>query len=38
MYDELPLTYRDMLSGLAEQRLPQVEEYRLNPIRLPSLS
>ncbi|GGX29453.1 class I SAM-dependent methyltransferase [Streptomyces lomondensis] len=35
MYDELPTTYREMLSGLAEQRLPQVEEYRLTLVQLP---
>lgn len=35
MYDELPTAYREMLSGLAEQRLPQVEEYRLTLIQLP---
>lgn len=34
MYDELPPAYQDMLSGLATQRLPQVEEYRLNLVRL----
>ncbi|MEU0390256.1 class I SAM-dependent methyltransferase [Streptomyces chartreusis] len=35
LHDELPASYRQMLSGLAVQRLPQVEEYRLNLIRLP---
>jgi O-methyltransferase involved in polyketide biosynthesis len=35
MYDELPAAYQEMLTGLAEQRLPQVEEYRLNLVRLP---
>ncbi|MFI6012281.1 class I SAM-dependent methyltransferase [Streptomyces sp. NPDC051243] len=35
MHDKLPAAYREMLSGLAAQRLPQVEEYRLNLIRLP---
>ncbi|MGW0840723.1 class I SAM-dependent methyltransferase [Streptomyces sp. NPDC002787] len=35
MHDELPAAYREMLSGLAAQRLPQVEDYRLNLIRLP---
>ncbi|WP_260459775.1 class I SAM-dependent methyltransferase [Streptomyces sp. WAC04114] len=35
MYDELPAAYREMLAGLAEQRLPQVEEYRLNLVQLP---
>ncbi|TXS70145.1 hypothetical protein EAO69_25185 [Streptomyces sp. me109] len=35
MYDELPAPYREMLAGLAAQRLPQVEEYRLNLVQLP---
>lgn len=35
MYEQLPVTYQDMLSRLAEQGLPQVEEYRLNLVRLP---
>ena len=35
MYEKLPATYQDMLSRLAEQRLPQVEEYRLSLVRLP---
>lgn len=35
MHQELPPAYQDMLAGLAEQRLPQVEEYRLNLLRLP---
>ncbi|WP_246203462.1 class I SAM-dependent methyltransferase [Streptomyces tailanensis] len=35
LHDRLPVAYREMLSGLAEQRLPQVEEYRLNLVQLP---
>ncbi|MER7408541.1 class I SAM-dependent methyltransferase [Streptomyces sp. NPDC000070] len=35
MYDELPAATQEMLSGLAAQQLPQVEEYRLSLIRLP---
>ncbi|RAJ67189.1 O-methyltransferase involved in polyketide biosynthesis [Streptomyces sp. Amel2xB2] len=35
MYEQLPAAYREMLDGLAEQRLPQVEEYRLCLVRLP---
>ncbi|WP_409468168.1 hypothetical protein [Streptomyces sp. HC307] len=35
MYDELPAAYQEMLSGLKAQRLPQVEEYRINLLRLP---
>ncbi|SCK30223.1 class I SAM-dependent methyltransferase [Streptomyces sp. WMMB 322] len=35
MYEQLPVIYQDMLSRLAEQGLPQVEEYRLNLVRLP---
>jgi hypothetical protein len=35
MYDTLPAAHREMLAGLAEQQLPQVEEYRLNLVRLP---
>ncbi|WP_254711941.1 class I SAM-dependent methyltransferase [Streptomyces sp. TRM64462] len=35
MYDELPSDYQAMLAGLAAQRLPQVEEYRLCLLRLP---
>lgn len=35
MYDELPAPVQEMLSGLATQRLPQVEDYRLNLLRLP---
>ncbi|GAA2129799.1 class I SAM-dependent methyltransferase [Streptomyces synnematoformans] len=34
----LPAEYREMLAGLAEQGLPQVEEYRLNLLRLPGRS
>ncbi|MBW1595578.1 class I SAM-dependent methyltransferase [Streptomyces sp. JJ38] len=34
--DRLPAACRDLLSGLARQRLPQVEEYRLSLLRLPS--
>ncbi|MFE9687303.1 hypothetical protein [Streptomyces sp. NPDC006285] len=33
--DRLPRAYREMLSGLAAQRLPQAEEYRFNLLRLP---
>ncbi|CAL9648928.1 hypothetical protein SUDANB145_06544 [Streptomyces sp. enrichment culture] len=33
--DRLPGPYQEMLSGLARQRLPQVEEYRLGLLRLP---
>ncbi|MFF2650731.1 class I SAM-dependent methyltransferase [Streptomyces sp. NPDC058045] len=32
--DRLPDSLREMLSGLAAQRLPQVEDYRLNLLRL----
>ncbi|MFC9915611.1 class I SAM-dependent methyltransferase [Streptomyces sp. NPDC127197] len=35
MYEELPAAYQEMLSGLKTQRLPQVEEYRINLLRLP---
>ncbi|MET9831102.1 hypothetical protein ABZ078_17775 [Streptomyces sp. NPDC006385] len=35
VHDRLPAAYQEMLSGLAEQRLPQVEEYRRNLLRLP---
>ncbi|MFD7408447.1 class I SAM-dependent methyltransferase [Streptomyces sp. NPDC059866] len=35
MYDELPTAYQEMLSDLKAQRLPQVEEYRINLLRLP---
>lgn len=35
MYEQLPPAYQDMLDRLAEQRLPQVEEYRLSLVRLP---
>ncbi|SDK21468.1 class I SAM-dependent methyltransferase [Streptomyces indicus] len=35
MYEALPAAYREMLTGLAAQRLAQVEEYRLNLLRLP---
>ncbi|MDG9713608.1 class I SAM-dependent methyltransferase [Streptomyces sp. DH10] len=35
MYDELPAPVQEMLRGLATQRLPQVEDYRLNLVRLP---
>ncbi|WP_199547273.1 class I SAM-dependent methyltransferase [Streptomyces sp. N35] len=35
MYEALPASYREMLTGLAAQRLPQVEEYRLTLLRLP---
>jgi O-methyltransferase involved in polyketide biosynthesis len=35
MYDELPAPVQQMLSGLAAQRLPRVEDYRLNLVRLP---
>ncbi|NGO74603.1 class I SAM-dependent methyltransferase [Streptomyces sp. YC504] len=35
MYEALPTPYREMLTGLAAQRLPQVEEYRLTLLQLP---
>ncbi|RVU23293.1 class I SAM-dependent methyltransferase [Streptomyces antnestii] len=35
MYEELPVAHRQLLDGLAAQQLPQVEEYRLNLVRLP---
>ncbi|MDO0937728.1 class I SAM-dependent methyltransferase [Streptomyces sp. DG2A-72] len=35
MYDELPAPVQEMVTGLAAQRLPQVEDYRLNLVRLP---
>ncbi|MGP4007563.1 class I SAM-dependent methyltransferase [Streptomyces sp. 4N124] len=35
MYDELPRGYQEMLTGLAAMKLPQVEDYRLNLVRLP---
>ncbi|MFF7601925.1 hypothetical protein [Streptomyces mirabilis] len=35
MYAALPETYREMLTALASQQLPQVEEYRLNLLQLP---
>ncbi len=35
LVDELPVPYREMLSVLAAQRLPQAEGYRLNLLRLP---
>ncbi|MEV5341501.1 class I SAM-dependent methyltransferase [Streptomyces sp. NPDC052676] len=35
LHDRLPAAYQGMLSGLAAQRLPQLEEYRLNLLRLP---
>jgi O-methyltransferase involved in polyketide biosynthesis len=35
MYEQLPAAYQDMIDRLAEQRLPQVEEYRLSLVRLP---
>jgi O-methyltransferase involved in polyketide biosynthesis len=35
MYDELPAPVQEMLTGLAAQRLPQVEDYRLNLVQLP---
>jgi O-methyltransferase involved in polyketide biosynthesis len=31
----LPAEYQEMLTGLAEQRLPQVEQYRLHLVQLP---
>ncbi len=31
---ELPETYREMLRAAAAQRLPQLEDYRLNLVRL----
>lgn len=35
VHDRLPQSVREMVAGLAEQRLPQVEEYRLNLLQLP---
>jgi len=35
MYDELPATIQELLTGLAAQQLPQVEEYQLSLTRLP---
>lgn len=35
MYDELPATTQEMLTGLAAQRLPRVEDYRLSLVQLP---
>jgi O-methyltransferase involved in polyketide biosynthesis len=35
VHDPLPAGYRTMLADLAEQRLPQVEGYRLSRFRLP---
>jgi O-methyltransferase involved in polyketide biosynthesis len=35
IHDSLPTGYRDMLAGLTEQRLPQVEQYRLTLLQLP---
>ncbi|MFC8588775.1 class I SAM-dependent methyltransferase [Streptomyces sp. NPDC057217] len=35
VYASLPAAYQQLLTGLAEQRLAQVEEYRLNLFRLP---
>jgi O-methyltransferase involved in polyketide biosynthesis len=35
MHDQLPPSVQEMLSGLATRRLPQVEDYRLNLVRLP---
>lgn len=35
VYDDLPAPVQEMVSGLAAQRLPQVEDYRLNLVRLP---
>ncbi|MCT9081335.1 class I SAM-dependent methyltransferase [Streptomyces fulvoviolaceus] len=34
MYDALPATTQEMLTGLAAQRLPQVEDYRLSLVHL----
>ncbi|MET9970855.1 class I SAM-dependent methyltransferase, partial [Streptomyces sp. NPDC006356] len=35
MYGALPAAVQEMLTGLAAQRLPQVEEYRLSLVQLP---
>jgi O-methyltransferase involved in polyketide biosynthesis len=35
LFGRLPAGYQEMLNGLAEQRLPQVEQYRLNLVQLP---
>ncbi|MER7661470.1 class I SAM-dependent methyltransferase [Streptomyces sp. NPDC096193] len=34
MFDELSPSYQEMLTGLGALRMPQVEEYRLNLVRL----
>ncbi|MDA2802970.1 class I SAM-dependent methyltransferase [Nocardiopsis suaedae] len=34
VHDGLPAEYRDMIATMAEMRLPQVEDYRLNLLRL----
>ena len=33
-YDRLPAEYRAVIASMAELRLPQVEDYRLNLLRL----
>ncbi|MGA5503992.1 hypothetical protein [Streptomyces umbrinus] len=35
MYEALPATYQELLTRLAEQRLPHVEAYRLILVQLP---
>ncbi|GAB2965452.1 class I SAM-dependent methyltransferase [Streptomyces pseudoechinosporeus] len=35
MREELPAAYQEMLTGLADQRLPQVDEYWLSLVQLP---
>jgi O-methyltransferase involved in polyketide biosynthesis len=34
VHDRLPAEYREMIARMAEQRLPQVEDYRLNLLQL----
>jgi O-methyltransferase involved in polyketide biosynthesis len=35
LFGRLPAGYQEMLNGLAGQRLPQVDQYRLNLVQLP---
>lgn len=35
VHDQLPAEYRELLAGLAPQRLPTVEDYRMSLLRLP---
>lgn len=34
VHDALPAQYREMIASMAQQRLPQVEDYRMNLLRL----